>query len=629
MGIADDVLSRTDRLSQDRVYWLGVWMDIARLVLPTENAVNAFTSIIAGTNATRAGGIPAPNSPTKVKTIYDNTGLWAVDRLGSGMESLVTPQAEKWHGLGLDDLIRSEPSDEEKIYLDKLRNFMFGIRYDPRGGFISAHQKALRSTIAFGTGVIYVEEGDGRPRSGEKSSIIRYRYCPLTECLLATNDIGQVDTNHRVTTMTVRQLAQKFGKDKLSARVQGLLEAGNLDMPITCVHAVMPRQEAGSKHSGELYGQTVKGSPVASYYIEQETRHLISDGGFFEFPFSVYHWLQQDNGPYAESPVMLALSEIKSLQAMGKSELRAFQQWTDPPLGTVNDGVMNRPNLNARAINPGAVGPNGELRVKPIITATNPDFAEKVMDVRRNNVRETLYVNLFQILIRNPEMTATEAMLRANEKGELLGPAGGKIQAALSHMIDRELAILERKGIYDPRSSLFPPESIQGRSIGVKFTSPLDRLRRANEGLGITRLLDVTLPIAKVKPDVLDNFDIDKTIRNLREIYGAPADVIVPESVLAERRKQTMQEANTAKMLGVAQQGADAAKSASIATRNMGESAVMTPQIMNALNDFLKRMRTGAESAGGAATPQALGATNAILQQFGEAPAGPAQPFGS
>ena len=54
------------------------------------------------------------------------------------------------------------------------------------------------------------------------------------------------------------------------------------------------------------------------------------------------------------------------------------------------------------------------------------------MEVRRTQVKETLYINLFQTLIKNPEMTATEAMIRNNEKGELLGPAGGKIQAALS-----------------------------------------------------------------------------------------------------------------------------------------------------------------------------------------------------
>ena len=36
-------------------------------------------------------------------------------------------------------------------------------------------------------------------------------------------------------------------------------------------------------------------------------------------------------------------------------------------------------------------------------------------------------------------------------------------------------------------------------------------MRRANEGVGTTQLLNVALPMVKVKPNILDNFDLDKT----------------------------------------------------------------------------------------------------------------------
>jgi hypothetical protein len=103
---------------------------------------------------------------------------------------------------------------------------------------------------------------------------------------------------------------QKFGENKLSPKLRELYRLGkDLERPFTFMHAVCPRQEAGSY---SLRG-TVRGSAIASYYVEVDEKWLVSDGGFFEFPYAVYHWLQQDNGPYAESPVMLALSEIKSL----------------------------------------------------------------------------------------------------------------------------------------------------------------------------------------------------------------------------------------------------------------------------------------------------------------------------
>ena len=630
MSIAGDIIDRANQMASDRSNWVTVWQDIARLVLPTESAETSFNYMMIGSQPTRTGPNAAqqgPNSTARVKSIYDNTGMMACDRLASGMESLVTPQSEKWHGLTVADVLHDKCTDEENIYLERLRNFMFVLRYDPRAGFIPSHQKAMRSCVAFGTGVIYCEQDDLQPRPGEGSTGViptRYQYCPLSENLLSTNDYGNVDCNYRVRRFTVKQLIQKFGEKKLSSQVQGFADRGEWDTTIPVVHAVCPRMELGSYN---LQG-TLRGSAIASYYVEVDTKHLIADGGFFEFPFGVYHWLQQDNGPYAESPVMLALSEIKSLQLMGKGELRAFGQWTDPPLGMPNDGVMNRPNLNPRAINPGAVGPGGELRVKPLITAQSPDFAEKVMEVRRGQVKETLYINLFQTLIKNPEMTATEAMIRANEKGELLGPAGGKIQGALSTVIDRELAILARRGIFRPGSPLAPPQSLRGMPITVRMTSPLDRMRRANEGVGTTQLLNVALPMVKVKPDILDNFDLDRVVRNLREIFGAPADSMVPETIMAQNRQVSLQRQQAMQALAAGKAGGEIAKDVSIAGRNVGETAQQAPQIADALSGLLDRMKGGVQTSP-TATDQAVASTNALLSQFGKAPIPAASGFPS
>jgi hypothetical protein len=640
MGIAQDILDRADAMSSDRINWVNVWIDIAKLVMPTESSDTSFSYMMYGgssgssaTGGKTSVGQGGPNSTSRVKSIYDNTGMMACDRLASGMESLVTPQSEKWHGLTVADVLHDRTTDEENIYLERLRNFQFALRYDPRAGFIPSHQKAMRSCVAFGTGVVYVEQDDGRTRAGDTAATpFRYQYCPLNENLLATNDYGNVDTNYRVRNFTVKQLVQKFTYNKVSSQVQTAWDNQEYETVVPVIHAVCPRLEMGSHN---LEG-TMKGSQIASYYCEVDTKHLLDDGGFHEFPFAIYHWLQQDNGPYAESPVMLALSEIKSLQLMGKGELRAFGQWTDPPLGMPNDGVMNRPNLNPRAVNLGAVGPDGSLRVKPLITAQSPDFAEKVMEVRRAQVKETLYINLFQILIKNPEMTATEAMIRSNEKGELLGPAGGKIQAGLSQMIDRELGIMARRGVFRPASPLSAPPSLQGRALSVKMTSPLDRMRRANEGVGTTQLLNVALPMVKVKPEILDNFDLDRMLRLLREIFGAPAEVLVPETIMAQNRAESLRQQNIMKMMAMGKQGAEMAKDASIAGRNVGETANTAagtaqqgPATADAIRQLISQFTGGQTAANPTSTDQAMSSTNALLAQFGKAPVPTASGFPS
>jgi hypothetical protein len=219
-------------------------------------------------------------------------------------------------------------------------------------------------------------------------------------------------------------------------------------------------------------------------------------------------------------------------------------------------------------------------------------------------------------------------MIRSNEKGELLGPAGGKIQAALSQMIDRELGILARRGIFRPNSPLVPPQSLRGMPISVKMTSPLDRMRRANEGVGTTQLLNVVLPMVKVQANILDNFDLDKTVRLLREIFGAPAEVIVTETVMAQKRQRSMQMQQAQMALQAGQAGGKIAKDASIAGRNVGETAQQAPQIADAMSQMLDRLKGGVAN-NPAATQPAVDSTNALLSQFGKAPVPPASGFPS
>ena len=170
MGIAEDIIDRAQEMASNRINWVNVWMDIARLVIPTKSAETAFNYMMMGggvtsgpgagaTTFTRSGFQWGPNSTSRVKSIYDNTGMMACDRLASGMESLVTPQSEKWHGLTVADLLHDKCTDEENIYLERLRNFQFVLRYDPRAGFIPSHQKAMRSCVAFGTGVLLCRAG--------------------------------------------------------------------------------------------------------------------------------------------------------------------------------------------------------------------------------------------------------------------------------------------------------------------------------------------------------------------------------------------------------------------------------------------------------------------------------------
>lgn len=529
MTLASDILDRAEQLARKRQPWEKVWLDTVRYALPMGER---HFSAAHGSRHTAIDGFAAgPRAEERGREIFDATSVWSVDRLTAGLESLTTPATEKWHGLGSLDPLAPDPSDEEKEWFDRYRDFLFAARYEPRSGFALANQQAIRSAIALGTGVYLVEEAFGETARPGPAMPFRYRPIPLSECFIATDERGEPDTLFRRFSMTARQMVQKFG-DAAADRVKAAADnPKDRDRAFELVHAVYPRAERGSP------GGRLPDAPFASAYVDVDHRHLIGEAGFFEFPYVVYYWSQDPASGYGESPVMLALAEIKSLNLLSKHTMRAVQQWTNPPLGIPNDGVVKRPNLNPGAINPGAVDEQGRARIQPIVTAQNPNFITQVLEVKREQLRESLFINLFQILAQNPQMTATEALIRANEKGELLGPAGARIQAGLARLVERETGILERKGVFEGDSPLSPPASLSGRGFGVRFRSPLDRLRRANELLGIQQTLEFAGQLAQIDPAVLDRIDADRALDMAQEITGAPIMVMRSDEDVSELRR--------------------------------------------------------------------------------------------
>ncbi|MGO4339863.1 portal protein [Labrys sp. KB_33_2] len=555
MSIENDLVQRLDALANQRTQWEAVWQEIATYCLPdTHRFLPGSSSLNPSAYDNFA---QAPVAVERGRQRFDDTAMRAVDRLASGMESLVTPQSEKWHGLAATDPLAPEESDEEKEYFERYRDYMFAVRYNPRSGFIGAHQKALRSAIALGTGISFAEENLG---ASSAAAPVLYRHLPLSQCYLAVDAQGEPDTLYRKFTMTARQMVQQFGPDKLADQVVRAAEnQAEKDRAFTVIHAVQPRQETGmGAGSG---GGTNRKAPFASFYLDRDHMKLIGESGFYEFPFIVYYWAPVDvDGPYAQSPVMLAMADIKGLNAIRKLSLRGLQGYMDPPWGVAHDGVMNRPNLNPGKINYRAVSQDGRQLIVPLQPGARPDFVNEILAAERQTINDSLYVSLFQILIQNPNMTATEAMIRANEKGELLGPAGGRIQIAMGRDVDRLAGIMERKGAMQAGSPLEPPDSLKGREFGARFTSPLDRLRRSQEGIGIQRTLSTVLPLAQVDPSVVDNFDLDAIARTVTEIEGAPHRILktTEERDAARQAKQQMQQAQAA--LEMAKTGGEAAK---------------------------------------------------------------------
>lgn len=548
-----ELLDRLNELQNQRVEMDMAWYDVSLVAYPTLESSNDKFGLSFNQNSLK--GAVRPTGRDKSRSIYDSIGITASERLTAGLESLITPQAAFWHSFAPSGQFETdEPAAETTEWFETLRNYLFSARYNPMCGFPLANQRALRSMIGLGHGIIFVEEAFAR---GPMKTPCYYQFIPVPECYLAVNPQGIHDTNYRAFTRTADQLKKQFGEESLSQRTKEMLKRPQtMDTPVEVLHAVYPDEETKG-------GQQV----WCSQYMEIEASHVITKGQFFEFPFIVYQWLPIDNTAYAEGPAMLALAELQSLQAMGRDSLIASQQAIRPPLAS--SYAPDVPvNMNPGAVNPKMIDPNtGRLLVQPILSGGHPQLFQEIMLLRREQVKDSMYLNLWMSLSQKGIISATEATIRAAEKGELLGPAASRIQHALALMVEREIKIIERKGGFRQGSPLAPPQNLAGQKVDVRFTAPIDKMRRAGDAVGIQRTLETMAQIGQFDPDVFDNLDVDETIEIVRDRLGAPRKMFrLPDErdQIREDKKtqQQMQNAAVAApgVAGAAKDGAEALK---------------------------------------------------------------------
>jgi hypothetical protein len=521
---AEEALRQQSRMEGDRSVWESHWTEVAERVLPRQRDFKGRR----------------PGGEKLSERIFDSTAPLALERFAAAMESVLTPRSKRWHELkapaGLD-------GDEEVArYLYEVTSRLFAARYAPRANFASQCSETYMGLGAFGTGGMFVDEMVGQG--------LRYIACALSELFIAENFQGQIDTVHRRFERTARQIKQKFGDDLPPA----ILKAADCEPEKTfeLLHCFKPREDA--KWSRMDY----RGMPWASYYIAYEGRTILREGGYRTFRYAMSRYVTAPKEVYGRSPAMTVLADIKGVNEQKKTLLRTGQKIADPPMLLTDDGAMQGFSLRPGSFLYGGLGPNGEELARPMSFGANMPITLEMLKEDRGVINDAFLVSLFQILVDSPQMTATEAMLRAQEKGALLAPTAGRQQSEmLGPLIEAELDILGQAGALPDM-----PDRLRrhGGMVGIEYTSPLARAQKADEGVGILRTLEQSAPLLQADPSNIAMFKVDETIRALADINGMPAKLLRDSKELAAIKQAQAQQQQAQAMLQAAPVAAGAAK---------------------------------------------------------------------
>jgi hypothetical protein len=559
-----DVLIRHyEKLKSDRANFESTWQDIADYMRPVRGDFNVKRS-------------PGERRNQKV---FDSTALFSVENFAGGMFGMMTNPANRWFSLKVEDdeLNQYDPVADWLWECENRLLYSFGPQVSR---FYSAAPALYADLACFGNGVFYSEEIEGTGRINDN---VR----PLSECVIAENAYGVIDTVYRKFETTGRQAAQQFGYEALSDKLKKRIEKDPF-CSVCILHCVKPNDD----FEPEKFG--TKRFRFQSVYIEMDERHVLKRGGYYDMPYQVPRWMQAAGEVYGRGLGDNALADVKMLNRMDETAIKAAQKVADPPMAAPDEGVIKQARTYPGGMTYGAIDMEGRQLLKPLITGANMNITLEMMDQRREAIKEAFFFSLMQ-MVQKGEMTATEWMGRQEEKLRLLGPNLGRLQNdLLSPLIKRRFGILARAQVLP-----VPPLEIQGTRLTIEYVSPLARAQRSGEANAVIRTYQGIMPIAEFDPSVLDNFDADQAARAVGTGFSVPAPVLRGAEQVAEIRAQRAQQAAQMQAMQAAQVGAGAMKDTAAAAKDASLS-----------REIQARTAGGQEAQPGAsaAPPQAQGA---------------------
>jgi hypothetical protein len=297
--------------------------------------------------------------------------------------------------------------------------------------------------------------------------------------------------------------------------------------------------------------------PFISIYLEMESEHIISQGGFREFPYLVPRWLKSSNEIWGRSPAMSCLPDVKVLNKLVETQLLAAAKQINPPLLIPDDSAVLPIRTSPGSLNFYRGGARD--KIEPLNIGANPGLGLNLEEARRKSIAKAFFVD--QLLIQEASsrtLTATEVQARQEERLKILGPTMGRLQnELLQPMITRVFNIMLRNGHF-----IEAPEILANQEIEIEYISSMALSQKASQLSGIMRGMEVFGSLAQVAP-VMDFLNSTGLVKELIKILGLPATMINSdaevEQIRAERQEQQAQQAEMQQAMQEAQVAKDAA----------------------------------------------------------------------
>lgn len=504
------------------------------------------------------------------KKLLDSQGTYAKRITASGLQSGLTDQTRPWFKLDLDDLI-VEQTQGVREWLDEVNRRMVDVL--SVSNLYKVFQNCYDELVQFGTGCFIVLDDD--------EDVIRGKSFTTGEYYLGVDNKGRVSSFAREFELSVSQMASEFGLGNCSARVKALYQDNQLEQMIKIRHMIEPNRKYQADEDMVSFNM-----PFSSCYWEAGNNDVLflRESGFRKFPVVAPRWdTLSTEVAYGYGPGWHSLGDIKELQIVHRDWLITQEKIYNPPM-VQDSSIDGHTNLLPGGVTKSSLAvPNSGVRPAYQINPSM-DWFKMSIEMLHQKINRAMFADIFLMIssMDRSNITAFEVAKRENEKMMMLGPVLHNLtEEMLDKVIDLVFDIMMDRGLIPP-----PPQEIQGMELKVRYVSILAQAQRMVGIEQIRNTIAFAGEAAQIWPQVTDNVNIDRALREVHSMSGAPAAVIYDKDIVEANREEKLQQQN--KMIAL-----EAAESAAKTANQLSRSKLDGDSMLDVIGQSAKGMVGG------------------------------------
>jgi len=494
----------------------------------------------------------------EVKDLYDNTGYKASLLLTDGVQGYSFSRRDPWfrNTVEDEDLMATEPVAE---WLQAFERHQY--RQFAKSNFYDEGRLFTKCASDFGTAVMLVREDWAR-------NVSHYETLHLKDSLLDDDPFGYPAVLFHTFWLRADQAARRWGYEKLPIQLQSAADSGS-GVLFRFDHVIMPV----AQYDLDISARESRGHPVYSLIVaDVDKYHPVHEGGFDVSPFFAWRWSRDLGGsPYGtDSPGLIEVSNARQVNGMSGDYARLVEQLARPSF-KATEGLKGKINLKPNGV---TYLPYGEDFTTSMAVGNPAGVAELIASIR-NGIKESYHVDFFLILTQAIEQqkTATEVAGIQGEKAALMASFFGRMASEFLEPVHEYSVYSEIRG---GRFDMPVPQELKGKEMSATLVSPLALMQKRFLTLEPTKqALAEILPLAQLRPEILDNIDLDRFARFAAEEYNMDRRIMLDIATVERTRKARAEIAAEQQKMAMQQQAAETAKSGAQAQ----QSAAMAQQV--------------------------------------------------